>query len=295
MSGVPIVRARTRGATSQTLRAVNARLVEAMAWLPPLQLDSMALTVDLVHLIAVRVGHGVELHRHVYFELSFLIGARVCYRDAHGAIALDAGACWCLPPLIPHRWTAEEEGTIFGFMIDVSPQAAATRLARAAQAARYCLSLAPPLVDLQQLVQRHLRQDTARPELLGPLLAALILGTFRQLTRTPSPSVSAGGGGRLERALAFLAANCSTGITVEDVAAHVALSPRQLNRLLHERENRSVKAAITAARIEKACRLLHEGHSVKEAARLCGYGDCSYFCRAFARQVGQSPNRYRQG
>jgi AraC-like DNA-binding protein len=46
-------------------------------------------------------------------------------------------------------------------------------------------------------------------------------------------------------------------------------------------------------RVRRARRYLAEGRSVAEAALLCGFADQSHLTRAFARQFGLTPGRYR--
>lgn len=48
-------------------------------------------------------------------------------------------------------------------------------------------------------------------------------------------------------------------------------------------------------RIEEAKRLLLSGTSIADAAEKTGFSDYNYFCKAFKREVGQSPAKFRAG
>ena len=53
---------------------------------------------------------------------------------------------------------------------------------------------------------------------------------------------------------------------------------------------------LASLRLDEAKRMLsHGGHTVKEVAEQCGYGDANYFCKVFRRSFGVSPGTLRYG
>lgn len=81
--------------------------------------------------------------------------------------------------------------------------------------------------------------------------------------------------------------------TVEDVASHLFISPRTLQRKLKE-EGFTFKVLIDELKMDFAISYLKRGDlSVSEVAYLLSYSDVSTFSRSFKRWTGQSPNQYR--
>lgn len=99
--------------------------------------------------------------------------------------------------------------------------------------------------------------------------------------------------GEVRRAIA--AALGGGDVTIEDVAAALASSPRSLQRRLHA-HGLSFKALVAETRLAMARRYLDDPSlSLTEAAYLLGYADLSAFSRAFRKWTGRSPLDHRRG
>lgn len=84
------------------------------------------------------------------------------------------------------------------------------------------------------------------------------------------------------------------GVSLADVARHLGLSARHVNRVFKTRQGHTVGRFIAAQKLERARSLLRERRdaSVKNIALLCGFKDVSYFCRFFRERTGFSPARF---
>jgi len=81
------------------------------------------------------------------------------------------------------------------------------------------------------------------------------------------------------------------GLTVDELAEAVHVSPTQLRRLFHAARGLSPKQALTAWRIEEAGRLLALGKwSVREVAAKVGFSSLPRFSAAFKKATGQPPS-----
>ncbi|MEM8932305.1 MAG: AraC family transcriptional regulator ligand-binding domain-containing protein [Acidobacteriota bacterium] len=81
--------------------------------------------------------------------------------------------------------------------------------------------------------------------------------------------------------------------TMSDVARHVGMSARTLQRRLSER-GRSFQSLVDEARPQLAERLLREtDYSLAEVAFMTGFAEQSSFTRAFKRWAGRTPRSYR--
>lgn len=95
--------------------------------------------------------------------------------------------------------------------------------------------------------------------------------------------------------LAFVDQHFRDPITVPQLARKVALSPRQLSRLVRQSTERTVTELIEERRLAEARELLRDsGRTIAEVARLSGYRDTSYFHRRFRRAYGLAPASWRE-
>jgi AraC family L-rhamnose operon transcriptional activator RhaR len=93
----------------------------------------------------------------------------------------------------------------------------------------------------------------------------------------------------------YLRDNYSRPIRMRDVAAQVHLSERHTNRLFQRVTGTSIKARLTALRLEAASQLLLSGRRpVKEVAEMSGFPDVQHFTTLFRRHTGLTPAAFRE-
>lgn len=87
----------------------------------------------------------------------------------------------------------------------------------------------------------------------------------------------------------------SETLTVDDMAEASGYSRYHFSRLFTEYQGISPAAFLKDMRLKEAARLLKtENLCVKEIAAKCGFEDCSYFCWAFRKTFGMSPEVFRK-
>jgi AraC-like DNA-binding protein len=92
----------------------------------------------------------------------------------------------------------------------------------------------------------------------------------------------------------YVARNYAKKISLEEVAAHVYVSPSYLSRLIKARTGNTFRRIVNMSRITEAVRLLeHTEKSLSEVAFAIGFEDHSYFTKVFKRHVGMNPSDYR--
>ncbi|MCW8128807.1 MAG: helix-turn-helix transcriptional regulator [Planctomycetota bacterium] len=83
------------------------------------------------------------------------------------------------------------------------------------------------------------------------------------------------------------------GLTVDELAEAVQVSPTQLRRVFHASRGQSPKAALTAWRIDEAKRLLAQGRlNVTQVGEAVGFGSLPRFSAAFKAATGRSPSAF---
>jgi len=84
-------------------------------------------------------------------------------------------------------------------------------------------------------------------------------------------------------------------LTVEMMAEHVFMSPRNFARVYKSRTGRSPGKALELLRVEAARRMLEDsGLSINDTARRCGFGDEQRMRAAFVRNISVTPRDYRK-
>lgn len=127
-------------------------------------------------------------------------------------------------------------------------------------------------------------------EMTGRLYTALALFMQGATKKPPQTSYS----GYVQKAIAYISANYSYPITVEDIADYVGLSRSHLFRSFEKVLEKSPKEYLTAFRIKQACNLLENSDlSVTAIANSVGFENNLYFSKAFHKVKGMSPKNYR--
>ena len=99
---------------------------------------------------------------------------------------------------------------------------------------------------------------------------------------------------KLAEALALMEANIEEPLTTDDIAHHVKISRRQLERLFKKHLNAVPSRYYLQIRLEKARQqLLSTGHSIAEIGLSCGFSSGAHFSTAYRNQYGMTPSEER--
>lgn len=99
----------------------------------------------------------------------------------------------------------------------------------------------------------------------------------------------------IEASKAYIEANYTKNITLEDVSREVNISSYYLSRIFKESTGKNFIDYLTDLRIEKAKELLSTtSYSMKEICVMSGYSDPNYFSKTFKKNVGVTPTEYRE-
>ncbi|UHC14965.1 AraC family transcriptional regulator [Methylobacterium currus] len=97
------------------------------------------------------------------------------------------------------------------------------------------------------------------------------------------------------RARDMMQARFGTALTIAEVARACKLSPSYFAAAFRRSTGQSPHRTLSDLRIAEAKRLmLGTGLPLAEVALLCGFGDQSYFTRAFSQAIGTSPGQWRR-
>jgi AraC-like DNA-binding protein len=99
----------------------------------------------------------------------------------------------------------------------------------------------------------------------------------------------------LEDIFAYVDANLTQRINLQQVAAHFNVSVSTVTQLFQHKADMTFHQLLNQRRMEVADQLISEGVPLEEVGKKIGYADHSSFYRAFKQHYGVSPREYKQG
>ncbi len=124
--------------------------------------------------------------------------------------------------------------------------------------------------------------------------ASVVADLLRDHGDRPIPAAAPGAEPRaVGLARAYLEAHVADNVTLGELARIAGLSPYRLARAFSACLGMPPHAYHLHLRVRRAQRLLRAGRPVASVALDCGFADQSHLTRAFKRQIGLTPGRFR--
>ncbi|AKL11291.1 MULTISPECIES: transcriptional regulator PocR [Enterobacteriaceae] len=99
---------------------------------------------------------------------------------------------------------------------------------------------------------------------------------------------------KMKKALRYIDAHLSDELRLEDVAAHVYLSPYYFSKLFKKYQGIGFNAWVNRQRMASAKEMLcHSDWSIASIARNLGFSQTSYFCKVFRQTYQVTPQVFR--
>ncbi|HZG56963.1 AraC family transcriptional regulator [Paenibacillus sp.] len=245
------------------------------------------------------------VHKHSFFEVCYVCGGEGIYEEKGTLYALREGVLFCSRPGVVHQIRSSTGLSLWfvAFELDESRStpAEAERFRRLAEDAEVCVRGAgeAPTVALWKALmltdQDHLRLSDAAVV----AAAQALLRSFADVFSPRRPAASARRGSSsdmlLRRAKLFIRDNLERPITLAHVADYLHVSERHVSRVFAEGIHESFNGYVRKERIRQAAYLLtRTDEAIKDIAERTGFGTVHSFSRAFARETGLPPGRYRE-
>ena len=284
----------------------DKEILLATAQFQPLPLNDVFFTCYYIHGLRHLAGQEYNEHQHQdIVEIHHCLEGEYLYEIAgQPPLTLHSGKGVIIAPGLAHRTSCTEDGVRLTARAEINgPQKSACVHALIKQAAGRFIAF-----DGQDLTMsicklfQALLEDGPSPwkyEIAGGLVRiwlARILATgfdFTCLALPPpvSSNDSNHGNALCERASSFIYANFQRPINLDEIAQHVGITARHLNRLFKQYVGISINQTLRDVRLTEAFRILSGGNtpSIKEVAYRTGFASPSYFTQCFKQQYGILP------
>lgn len=154
------------------------------------------------------------------------------------------------------------------------------------------------LVSLLQRIEAEAQREAdANPLMLQCLRTELIIELYRTACGQTFPTARQrkGGSDGIAAAIAFMSANYSANISLNDISHHACMSPYYFSRRFRERMGITPHRYLLEVRLKAAEDMLNRnGWTIEEVAHHCGFVSATHFSVAFRNQVGMTPSAYRE-
>ena len=148
------------------------------------------------------------------------------------------------------------------------------------------------------LALKRLYADSAEPyrtaKLNRLLLSLLIELAEHHSMPNPSPKANSAKDAIIKAVILYTRQNYHRKITLDEISKAVLYDKYALCREFKKYTGQTIVDDLNRYRCIKASELLGEGHSVAEAAALCGFDNLSYFGKVYKRNVGASPSECKK-
>ena len=126
------------------------------------------------------------------------------------------------------------------------------------------------------------------------LLSALMVQLNRAVQQLDEKVMVTGSGNRLAAVLTHIHKECTTTLSVENLAEQHGYSPSHLAHSFKKQLGTSLYHYVLLRRLQIGREAMLEGVPVKEAYQRCGFGDYAGFYRSFTKEFGMSPQQYKK-
>lgn len=250
-----------------------------------------------------------KLHKHDAWELYYVLQGKGTRMAGDTLLPFEEGDVALIPPSMHHHWdynptSADEEGCIRYLMVAFSHSFVL-----------HCMAVFPELRNRLGGVTfptEALRFGTESSRAIRRVLSAMngmdelerLCGMFRLLPVIFSTKdyTLAGKPMRIEREVRrmqqvseYVMAHYVHSIPLDDIAAEVGMNRSAFCSWFKRCKGMTFSQFVTQYRLNTACELLkHSQKSVSEICYLVGFGDVPHFVRAFTKEKGVSPGKYRK-
>lgn len=253
-----------------------------------------------------------QLHRHVFFELVYILSGTATHHLGDETARLQAGDYFIIDTGSIHCYRDVENFEIINclFLPEYIDRALADCPSLSSLLSNQVLRFGLP-VDIQtadrifhdgsgavgQIIktmeQEYAAKGTGYMELLRCYLTQILVCAVRaseeaERFRTPHKVTT--------QAVEHLRRHYTEPLSLNELSRKLNYSPQYISSLFHKETGMSLQEFLQRLRVEEACRLMEQdAQPLSQVAQKVGYADVKHFSRVFRRIKGLSPRAFRTG
>jgi AraC family transcriptional regulator, arabinose operon regulatory protein len=234
-------------------------------------------------------------HAHPYWEICVVTEGQGEYVESGKVTMLHTGTVFSSPPNVVHEIRSFQTRDLELFFVSLSIQSVpTTHPTEEDQIISAFLSsrLISGNGGSHLIPYGNLISDSSG-SIRAQLAKLLTLQAMSYMTARPS-TADVLIAPELQRANRFIEANCFRRLEVEEVAKHVYLAPRTLQRRYVAKFGYGVAKGIRQAKMRQAAHRLLMGYAVAEVAESFGILDSSQFSNMFLSEMGMRPKEFQK-
>jgi AraC-like DNA-binding protein len=247
-----------------------------------------------VEAMSIISDHTFPRHSHDEFGIGVLLDGAQHSWSGRGIVEAEAGDVITVNPGELHDGIGRPNRPRHWRMLFLSPRALAGVLDRPASG----FEMERPVLRYHkarfavQMAIAATTSDHPDPDQIEEALLIAIYSTFSR-TERPHSRTSPSFSPSVLRVVDRIEAEAETPLSLSDYAMTAGLSRFQILRRFANEVGTTPHGYLTQHRVKLARRAIASGSSLADAAAASGFADQSHMTRAFARQIGMSPGRYR--
>ncbi len=241
------------------------------------------------------------MHWHSYYEIEYVASGELSEIYNGVQIALSKGMLRLLTPADFHEVIVEQPVTLYKACFDASflERELSARLYRASLGRAVSLSeeacrLIESLFESALLSQSAACEDAVQRLVKKKLMETIVLIVLSEYEKLGADE-KRGRRDVVSTILSYIHENYKQGITLDEIAKKVYLSPGYVSKCFHKSTNMTLKEYIKRLRMDYAAGLLiHTASDVTEICMEVGFSSLPSFSAEFKRIYGVSPLAYRR-
>jgi len=256
-------------------------------------------TKDFEILEDVTIGSMPFLHTHNTYEIYYLNEGKRTYIIDNKVYEVKAGDFALIPPNVFHKTTGDayNKRTLICFSLDFLEKAFTSDTVNEMLSCFSTHIISLPDSEREGFLQlcRQINTQEKAFSFKGQLFLANVLSLLKKYA-TPEKTTPKNSANRLlSEILNYICENFQTIENLEEISDNFLITKFHLCRIFKENTGMSVFSYINTLKIQSACNLLlNTNKSITEISEECGFSSHIYFCKAFKKQHGITPTKYRK-
>jgi len=240
------------------------------------------------------------MHSHSFYELHLCLSAQNCFKTDNKTIVLKRGEFLLLSPGTKHTVHSYQKGySELVLAFDFLDECNIYNYLKSDNAPFYTNNSTEFMLNAVSNMLNHIIDEKyGYSEYITHLASCFFIDLFAVIAKKiddETTGILKENDDRIEQVKKYIEDNIYKKLQADEIARHVNISPRHLNRIIKNSDNASVTELIRRMRIKHAKKLLMTTQkTITEIAYETGFGSSFHLIKTFKTIEGITPGAYRR-